>query len=354
MRLVFYSRSNTLSDPHGRLMRITLALIGALLLTAPVASAQNTAPPADAKGNAESSPEVAEAAELTAKVVKLSNEGKYQEALPLAQRALELREKALGREHPLVASALMNVATLDSYLRNFEEAKSLAHRALAIYEKLGGEYVQQQVRALDLLARLEPFAPKAIELHERNLALKEKTYGPDSPQVSTTLFPLAHLNELLGNDEKAEKLFARFIEIREKTKAGADDDVEVAELRMGCLLRKDNKLQEAQAYEAKAKERSKQKLAPIQGGVISGKALSKPAPEYPAEARSAHVEGTVVVDVLVGETGNVLYACATGDANPALKRASEFAAYNARFTPTTLGGKPVKVRGTITYNFVLR
>ncbi len=204
------------------------------------------------------------------------------------------------------------------------------------------------------MARLESFAPKAIELHERILALKEKTYGPDSPQVSTTLFPLAHLNELLGNNQKAEKLFAHFIEIREKAKAGAEDDVEVAELRMGCLLRKDNKLQEAQAYEAKAEERSKEKLAPIQGGVINGKAISKPTPEYPAEARSARAEGTVVVNVLVGEAGSVLYACATGDAHPALKRASEFAAYNARFTPTTLNGKPVKVRGTITYRFVLR
>lgn len=36
------------------------------------------------------------------------------------------------------------------------------------------------------------------------------------------------------------------------------------------------------------------------------------------------------------------------------EKASELAAYSARFTPTYVNGKPVKVRGVITYNFVLR
>lgn len=336
-------------------MKRVLTLICAAVLAAHVAAAQN-ATPAGAQDKAESSPEVAEAAELTAKVVKLAGEGKYQEALPLAQRALELREKALGREHPLVASALLNLATLDADVRNLEEAKTTAQRALSVYEKLGGEYVQQRIKALDLLARLEPFAPKAIDLHERDLALKEKTYGPDSPQVSSTLFPLAHLNELLGNNEKAEHLFARFIEIREKTKAGPDDDLVVAELRMGCLLRKSEKVKEAEEHEAKARQlwqNAGDRLAPVQGGVINGKAISKPQPSYPAEAKMARAQGTVVVQILVSETGTVLYACATGDVHPSLKRAAEFAAYNARFTPTTLSGKPVKVRGVITYRFIL-
>jgi TonB family protein len=340
-------------------MRASLTLIFVTLFAVPSTAAQNNAPagtmrPAATQAQAESSPEVAEAAELNAKVVKLAEDGKYEEAIPPARRVLALREKALGREHPLVASALMNLATLDSEVRNLEEAKTLAHRALNIYEKLGGEYVPQQIKALDLLARLEPFAPEAIALHERNLALKEKTYGPDSLEVSTTLFPLAHLNQMLGNNEKAVKLFERFVEIREKAKAGADPDAEVAEMRIACLLRKDNKPREAQAYEAKAKVAAEDKSAPIQGGVINGKAISKPQPVYPADALAARAQGTVVVQILVSETGGVLYACAVNDAHPSLKSAAEFAAYNARFTPTTLNGKPVKVSGVITYRFELK
>ena len=39
-------------------------------------------------------------------------QGKYAEAEPLYQRALEIREKALGPEHPDVALSLNNLAML--------------------------------------------------------------------------------------------------------------------------------------------------------------------------------------------------------------------------------------------------
>jgi TonB family protein len=91
----------------------------------------------------------------------------------------------------------------------------------------------------------------------------------------------------------------------------------------------------------------------ISGGVINGKAVSKPAPAYPAAARAAHVSGTVVVQVTVDECGDVEKAEAVS--GPALLReAAVEAAYDSRFTPTRLSGEPVKVRGTITYNFVLQ
>ena len=61
----------------------------------------------------------------------------------------------------------------------------------------------------------------AIELHKRALALKEKAFGPDAPELTRSLFPLGHLNDLLGRREEAERYFRRFLEISEKTKAGA-------------------------------------------------------------------------------------------------------------------------------------
>jgi TonB family protein len=63
----------------------------------------------------------------------------------------------------------------------------------------------------------------------------------------------------------------------------------------------------------------------------------------------------VTVRVVVDETGKVIEAEALGDNyNFALRRAAERAAWRARFTPTLLSGVPVKVTGTIRYNFVLR
>src|SRR5689334_1865440 len=91
--------------------------------------------------------------------------------------------------------------------------------------------------------------------------------------------------------------------------------------------------------------------APISGGVLNGKALSLPKPAYPPIARAAHASGTVVVQVLIDENGNVVSAHAVSG-HPLLQAAAVGAARSAKFSPTKLSGQPVKVTGVIQYNFV--
>lgn len=97
---------------------------------------------------------------------------------------------------------------------------------------------------------------------------------------------------------------------------------------------------------------SNQKSKIVSGGVLNGKAISLPQPPYPPVARSARAEGTVVVQVLVDEEGNVISANAVSG-HPLLKASAVTAARRAHFTPTKLSGKPVKVSGVIHYNFKL-
>lgn len=91
--------------------------------------------------------------------------------------------------------------------------------------------------------------------------------------------------------------------------------------------------------------------APVSGGVLNGKAISLPKPGYPAIARAAHASGTVVVQVLIDENGNVVSASAVSG-HPLLINAAVSAARQAKFSPTKLSGQPVKVTGVIQYNFV--
>lgn len=99
---------------------------------------------------------------------------------------------------------------------------------------------------------------------------------------------------------------------------------------------------------------SQENLTPgktISGGVLNGKALSLPKPAYPPIARQARASGTVVVQVVIDEQGNVVSARAVSG-HPLLRAVSEAAARGAKFSPTKLSGKPVRVSGVITYNFV--
>lgn len=91
---------------------------------------------------------------------------------------------------------------------------------------------------------------------------------------------------------------------------------------------------------------------PVEGGVINGRSVSKPAPAYPLVAKFARAKGPVSVRILVNEQGEVVSAWAASG-HPLLQAAAVDAASQAKFTPTLLSGRPVKVTGTITYNFVL-
>lgn len=89
----------------------------------------------------------------------------------------------------------------------------------------------------------------------------------------------------------------------------------------------------------------------ISGGLLCGKATSLPKPPYPAAAKAAKISGVVRVETVVDEKGQVIYAQAI-DGPPLLQSAAEQAALQARFSPTLISGKPVKVSGIIVYNFV--
>lgn len=102
--------------------------------------------------------------------------------------------------------------------------------------------------------------------------------------------------------------------------------------------------------------------------ILNGKATSLPFPEYPEGAKSAGIGGTVAVDVVIDENGQVISAIgdpmdqhAAYDANgvklasvaidPMLRESAENAARMAKFSPTLLSGVPVQVKGRILYNF---
>ena len=61
--------------------------------------------------------------------------GAYDQALPLYQRALKIREKALGPEHPDTANSLNNLALLYQAMGAYDQALPLYQRALKIMEK---------------------------------------------------------------------------------------------------------------------------------------------------------------------------------------------------------------------------
>lgn len=107
----------------------------------------------------------------------LYNQGRYQEALPLAKEAVRLVERKLGANHPTFAAHLNNLAALYFMQGRDIEAKALFERALTIFEN---------------------------------------ALGPDHPEVAITLENYASLLRATNRADEAEKLQTRAAAIRAK------------------------------------------------------------------------------------------------------------------------------------------
>jgi tetratricopeptide (TPR) repeat protein len=137
-----------------------------------------------------------EAQKLEQQVWELESQGKYSEAIPLAQRALLLWEKALGAKHSTVAYSLNRLATLYKEQGNYSQAEPLYQRALAINEKIEGKDSPIVASILNNLAGLYQYQGNysgAEQLLQRSLAIDEKVKGKEHPDVATVLNNLALL-----------------------------------------------------------------------------------------------------------------------------------------------------------------
>ena len=106
-------------------------------------------------------------------------QGRYQEALPFAERALRLSEHEFGPDHPNTAILLANVAGLSEMLVKYAEAELLYKRALAIQENAPGAKHSSVAPILNNLASLYQAQGKYTEaepLYKLALAIWEKAW----------------------------------------------------------------------------------------------------------------------------------------------------------------------------------
>jgi periplasmic protein TonB len=90
----------------------------------------------------------------------------------------------------------------------------------------------------------------------------------------------------------------------------------------------------------------------IGGNVMQAKAIDRVQPTYPAIARAAHVQGTVVLHAIIAKDGTVQQLQLVSGP-PLLVNAAMDAVRQWRYSPTELNGEPVEVDTTIQVVFTL-
>ena len=92
----------------------------------------------------------------------------------------------------------------------------------------------------------------------------------------------------------------------------------------------------------------------VGGGIQAARLLNKVQPTYPATAKAAGIEGTVILNAIIGMNGTPLsLRVMNSEVDPELAHAAVEAVSKWRYSPTLLNGEPIEVDTTIIVNFKL-
>jgi tetratricopeptide (TPR) repeat protein len=148
---------------------------------------------------------------------QLIEEGRYQEAIPIAERAVEVAKRVRGPEHPETAEALSNLGLVFEKIGDDAKAEPLYREALRILEKTPEH--PRTARSLNKLGSLYRGVheyTKAEPLFQEALQIRQKVLGPEHPGTAQSLNNLGELYEAINEYAKAESPLKEALRIRQK------------------------------------------------------------------------------------------------------------------------------------------
>src|SRR5579863_7411893 len=93
--------------------------------------------------------------ELSQSLMQLYAQGRYTEAIPVAEEALKVAQATFGPSHVATAASMNNLAELYRALGRYNEAAPLYRDALAIWEKAGSQEQAHVAAALNNLGLMD-------------------------------------------------------------------------------------------------------------------------------------------------------------------------------------------------------
>jgi tetratricopeptide (TPR) repeat protein/CHAT domain-containing protein len=229
-------------------------------------------------------------------------QGRLAEAEPLYKRSLETLEKALPAGHPYIANSLNNLAYLYRNQGRLAEAEPLYKRALEIHEKALPASHPDIVISLNNLAELYRAQGRFAEaepMFKRSLEKREKALPAGHPDIARSLNDLADLYVMQGSYGEAEILFKRALEMREKTLPSGHPDIATSLNNLGILYRAQGRLTEAERMYKRALE-MREKVLPT-GHPSIAMSLNNLALLYQVQGRFADAEPLLKRALELGE-----------------------------------------------------
>ena len=200
---------------------LVLLALGLWILACPASSAEDDDPDA-----------------LNQQVSQLIEQGKYREAIPIAERAVEVSKRALGPEHRETADALNNLGFLFQRIGDYAKAEPPYQEALRIRRKVLGPEDPDTAESLNNLGALYQDmgeSARAEPLYQEALRIRQRVLGPEHPDTAQSLNNLASLYQDTGEYAKAEPLYQEALRICQRVFGPEHSDTATSLSNLGEL-----------------------------------------------------------------------------------------------------------------------
>jgi Tfp pilus assembly protein PilF len=187
--------------------------------------------------------------------LSLYQQGKYAQAEDLNGQALAMRKKLLGNEHPEVATSLNDLALTLLQQGKYAQAEPLLREALAIDKKLLGNDPRALDNVFNSLASTLIFQGKLDEAEQMlrdAVASQKQYYGEDAPGVAALLNNLAKVLSDQGKYAEAETRHHEALAMARKLLGNEHPQIAKMLGNFASTLTRQGKYAEAQAISREA------------------------------------------------------------------------------------------------------
>ena len=215
----------------------------------------------------------------------------YAEAQPHLQRAIELRTRFQGAEHPDTLNAIRDLAELYVFEGKFSKALVLHTRVLQIRRRILGEQnpatlesmsdVSETYQRLGQYAQAEPIATKALEISRRVL-------GNEHYETLTAMMELGLVYVRQGKYAQAETIDSQFVKIATRVLGPENPDTLNGINNLGGVYNRLGKYDQAEALRLKLLETERRVLGPEHNDTLVS--MNNLAVTYVAEGKYTEAE----------------------------------------------------------------
>ena len=179
-----------------------------------------------------------DAKSYSATASKYYQDGNYPKALEFHTKALNIREKVLGKDHPDTANSYNNIGLVYSNMGNYSKALEFYTKALNIYEKVLGKNHPSTAVGYNNIGYLYSDMgdyPKALEFYTKALSIREKVLGKDHSDTANSYNNIGSVYNKIGDHPKALEFFTKALNIEEKVLGKDHPDTALSYNNIGSI-----------------------------------------------------------------------------------------------------------------------